>query len=149
MNLGTLKQTLTQHPDATLAMALEDGTPIAPHFHITEVGKVTKSFVDCGGTHRATEACVLQTFVADDVDHRIHADKLLKILAEAHALGIDETFEVEVEVQQQSITLFALGPATLASGRLTFLLQSKATACLAPDRCGIELVNLGTELPPT
>ena len=30
-----------------------DGTAVPAHFHITEVGKVEKHFIDCGGTENA------------------------------------------------------------------------------------------------
>jgi len=31
---------------------LENGTMVPEHFHVTEVGVVTKHFIDCGGTVR-------------------------------------------------------------------------------------------------
>ncbi|MGK0335318.1 MAG: hypothetical protein ACI974_002146, partial [Paraglaciecola sp.] len=36
----------------TLLINLPDGTPVPAHFHVTEVGEVSKTFVDCGGTLR-------------------------------------------------------------------------------------------------
>jgi hypothetical protein len=32
---------------------------VPTHYHITEVGKVQKDFIDCGGTVRSSTACVL------------------------------------------------------------------------------------------
>jgi hypothetical protein len=35
-----------------LQFKLENGQLVPAHFHITEVGKVSKHFIDCGGTIR-------------------------------------------------------------------------------------------------
>ena len=35
-----------------VAFQLENGSPVPAHFHITEVGMVSKHFIDCGGTVR-------------------------------------------------------------------------------------------------
>ena len=39
----------------TISFKLPDGSLVPSHFHVTEVGKVTKHFIDCGGT------CLLYT----------------------------------------------------------------------------------------
>ena len=36
----------------TVNFQLEDGSLVPEHFHVTEVGVVTKNFIDCGGTVR-------------------------------------------------------------------------------------------------
>jgi hypothetical protein len=36
----------------TLVFELPNGTTVPAHFHVTEVGLVTKHFIDCGGTVR-------------------------------------------------------------------------------------------------
>ena len=33
----------------TIAFQLPNGELVPSHFHVTEVGKVTKHFIDCGG----------------------------------------------------------------------------------------------------
>jgi hypothetical protein len=49
-----------------------DGDEILAHFHVTEVAHVTKRFIDCGGKlHDRQDACLLQTWVADDCEHRL------------------------------------------------------------------------------
>ena len=35
---------------------LENGTFVPEHFHVTEVGVITKHFIDCGGTVRQDRA---------------------------------------------------------------------------------------------
>ena len=36
----------------TIGFQLPDGSLVPSHFHVTEVGKVSKHFIDCGGTLR-------------------------------------------------------------------------------------------------
>ena len=143
MNLQEFKATLAEHPDHQLGIQFDTGLQIAPHFHITEIGKVTKDFVDCGGTRRTTVSCVLQTLVANDFDHRLKSDKLAGILEKAGVLGLDESLPMEVEVQTDTIGVYSFARALARDGNLLFTINSKQTACLAPDKCGLE------ELPVT
>src|SRR5687768_2810016 len=80
ITLSSLKKALAKAPELPLTVLWPDGDPIEAHFHVTEVGRVQKDFVDCGGTVRRTVVCLLQTWVGEDVDHRITAEKLLKAL---------------------------------------------------------------------
>ncbi len=56
-----------------------------------------KDFVDCGGTVRRLVTCLLQTWVGDDLDHRITAGKLLKALEHAAPVLGGEDLPVELE----------------------------------------------------
>ncbi|HLN96071.1 MAG TPA: DUF6428 family protein, partial [Flavobacterium sp.] len=60
---------------------LPDGTFVPEHFHITEVGAVTKHFIDCGGTVRKENVVNFQLWNADDYDHRLKPQKMLNIIA--------------------------------------------------------------------
>src|SRR5882762_202956 len=80
VKLYDLKSFLRARPAALPRFILPDGKPIPAHFHITEVGHVAKKFVDCGGTFRERETCVLQTWVADDFEHRLAAGRFADIL---------------------------------------------------------------------
>jgi len=53
MNLQELKDSLQQRDEITFI--LPSGEYVPPHFHVTEVGKSSKLYVDCGGTVRAEE----------------------------------------------------------------------------------------------
>lgn len=81
MKLSELRTALAKHPDARPRFTLPDGDQIPAHFQVTEVGHVTKKFIDCGGVTGETETCVLQTWLGDDLDHRLSAGTLAKILA--------------------------------------------------------------------
>jgi hypothetical protein len=115
-----------------LKFKLEDGTIVPAHFHITEVGMVSKLFIDCGGTIRTEKRVNLQLWSANDVDHQLMPNKLLQIIElSEQKLGIEDQ---EIEVEYQSATI---GKYALAFDGSYFLLQNTQTACLAEDQCGI------------
>ncbi|GLU44564.1 DUF6428 family protein [Allomuricauda sp. NBRC 101325] len=130
MKLEEVKSTLAQLD--TIAFQLPNGDLVPNHFHVTEVGKITKHFIDCGGTVRNEEVVNFQLWNADDYDHRLHPEKLVHIIELSQkTLGIGD-LEVEVEYQGQTIEKFALD----FDGK-NFLLTSKETDCLARDKCGV------------
>lgn len=115
-----------------VAFRLENGTFVPEHFHVTEVGMVTKNFIDCGGTIRNEKTVNFQLWNADDYDHRLKPTKLLHIIVLSEKqLGIEDA-EIEVEYQSDTIGKYAL-----AFDGTNFILKSKTTACLASDKCGI------------
>jgi hypothetical protein len=142
MNFKEFSDLLSHAPDATVRIALPAGEILPEHFHVTEVGKVIKDFVDCGGTRRSEETCVLQTFVANDTHHRVTASKLSQILKKCAVLEIAEHTEVEVEVQGSTIELYRVGDANMVDGALVLELAAKKTACLATDKCGIGVLQI-------
>lgn len=131
MNLSEVKNKLKQLQN--IAFELPNGELVPNHFHVTEVGKITKHFIDCGGTVRNEEVVSFQLWNANDYDHRLHPEKLLKIIELSEkTLNIDESLMVEVEYQGQSIEKYGLD----FDGK-NFLLSTKQTDCLAKDKCGI------------
>ena len=65
---------------SSLNIKLPDGSYVPPHFHLNEVGLITKHFVDCGGIERQEKTASLQLCVADDYSHRLTPKKFLKIV---------------------------------------------------------------------
>lgn len=130
MKLSEIKTTLKDLQ--TIAFELPDGTLVPKHFHVTEVGKVTKHFIDCGGTLRNEEVVNFQLWNADDYDHRLHPGKLLKIIELSEKVLEIPDLEIEVEYQGTSIEKYGLD----YDGK-NFLLTSKHTDCLARESCGI------------
>lgn len=118
---------------ATLSFQLPDGTFVPQNFHVTEVGLITKDFIDCGGTIRKETVVNFQLWEdSNDEDHRLKPEKLLKIIELSEkVLGIGD-YEIEVEYQDRTIGKYDLG---FDGGR--FLLLNKQTACLASDQCGV------------
>lgn len=111
---------------------LENGTFVPEHFHVTEVGTVTKHFIDCGGIVRNEKVVNFQLWNANDFEHRLKPTKLLNIIKlSEEKLGIEDN-EIEVEYQNTTIGRFDLE----FNGK-NFVLKNKTTACLAQDACGI------------
>ncbi len=135
MTTSTFKDLLNTHPDADVTFLLPNGDGIPVHAHITEVGRVDKTFLDCGRQVRRQTTCSLQAWVADDTNHRLPAGKLAAILdGAAEILGTDDP-EVEVEYEDAVISQYPVEAATTAPGTLTFQLTTKHTDCLAKDIC--------------
>lgn len=111
---------------------LENGTHVPEHFHVTEIGEITKHFIDCGGTIRKEKTINFQLWNANDIEHRLLPNKLLNIIElSENKLGIEDA---EIEVEYQGATI---GKYDLAFDGKYFILQNKTTACLAEDKCGI------------
>lgn len=111
---------------------LENGTFVPEHFHVTEIGVVTKNFIDCGGNIRKEEKVNFQLWEAQDFEHRLKPGKLLHIInLSEEKLGIGD-FEIEVEYQNETI-----GKYDLDFNGKNFVLQNRMTACLANEACGV------------
>ena len=117
---------------ASIGFVLPNGNAVPAHFHITEMGLVLKNYVDCGGKMRNERSATFQLWVAGDTDHRMTSQKFMGIIAIADGLYGIQDLEVQVEYQQETIGVFDLN----YNGE-KFILQSKQTACLAEDACGI------------
>lgn len=138
MKLHELKSFLSQHPDSAPRFLLPDGDAIPAHFHITEVGHLTKRFIDCGGIlHDRRDTCLLQTYVADDLDHRLNAATFAKILDLGTAVLPSEDVEVEVEYDGCVTAQYPLRSAHFAGETVDLQLEAKHTDCLAKEKCGI------------
>jgi len=116
----------------TIAFQLPNGELVPNHFHVTEVGKITKNFIDCGGIVRSEEVVNFQLWNANDYDHRLHPEKLVRIIELSEKVLKIGDLEIEVEYQGDTIGKYALD----FDGK-NFLLVTKQTDCLAKDNCGI------------
>ncbi len=130
MTIAELKQALAGLNAVTFRLPTGDYLPA--HFHVTEVGLVTKHFIDCGGTERRETVANFQLWEAGDYDHRLAPQKFLHILALSERILGSEALAIEVEYQQATIGKFGL-----TFDGTAFLLTPKQTACLAQDACGI------------
>jgi Family of unknown function (DUF6428) len=137
MTVSELKRALAAAPELPLTVLWPDGDPIEAHFHVTEVGRVQKDFVDCGGTVRRTVTCLLQTWVGEDTDHRITAGKLLKAFEHARPVLGAEDLPVELEYEACNVMQFAVTAIEREAERLLVRLGGKHTDCLARERCGV------------
>jgi hypothetical protein len=135
MKLTEFKNALAQNPDAHIRFLLPNGELTPAHAHVTEVARIDKHFVDCGGAVRTDAICRLQTWVADDLDHRLTAGKLLRILEIAKPLLKSEDLEIDVEHELDYISQFPIASVKATATELVFQLSTRHTACLAQDQC--------------
>ena len=130
MKLSEIKEILPTLDN--VEFQLENGTFVPEHFHVTEVGQITKNFIDCGGVVRTEKVINFQLWDANDFEHRLKPTKLLNIIKlSEEKLGMEDA---EIEVEYQSNTI---GKYDLEFIGKTFVLKNKTTACLAEDACGI------------
>lgn len=130
MKLSEVKEKLNQIEE--LIFELPSGELVPRHFHVTEVGLVNKHFIDCGGTVRKEQKVNFQLWEADDYDHRLHPEKLTKIITLSEEVLNIPDLEVEVEYQGPTI-----GKYNLVFDNHRFYLSPMQTDCLAKDKCGI------------
>jgi hypothetical protein len=158
MKLHELKNVLVQNPAALVRFQLPNGDFVPAHAHVTEVARIDKRFVDCGGTFRTDSLCRLQTWFADDVDHRLNAGKLANIFTLAEGVLLTDDLEVDVEHELGYITQFPLGSVAVANNEIILHLTERHTACLAMEKCLPPAVPVSefsplkfnfTEKPPT
>lgn len=135
MSINDFLTELRAHAEKPVRFLLPDGGWVPAHFHITEVGHVLKRFIDCGGTRRAQETCLLQTWVNDDVDHRLHADKLAAIFDQAGDVMPHHGLPVEIEYEDGVVAQFPVEGAEVIDGLLVFRCGWKHTDCLARGIC--------------
>ena len=135
MKLHELKNFLAQHPAALVRFQLPSGDFVPAHAHVTEVARIDKRFIDCGGTLRTDALCRLQTWFADDVDHRLTAGKLAQIFAKAEGVGLTDDLDVDVEHEAGYITQFPLGSIELVNHEVILRLTERHTTCLAMEKC--------------
>ena len=140
MKLSQFKQHLKELESVQFQLA--NGNFIPAHFHVTELGLITRQFIDCGGKIRNAAVINFQIWVANDVEHRLTADKLQGIIRKSEKLFALEDHEIEVEYQTETIGKYTLG---FENG--VFLLQNTYTACLAEDHCGIPESQQGAFIP--
>lgn len=139
MKLSEIKKHLVTLESVTFL--LPNGTIVPKHFHVTEVGQITKDFIDCGGKIRHEKVVNFQLWEANDFDHRLAPQKLINIIALSEkALGIED-LEIEVEYQNETISKYDLD----FNGN-EFVLIAKHTNCLAMDKCGIPADKLKVNL---
>lgn len=139
MKLSEVQQALTTI--SGLQFLLPNGVFVPKHFHITEVGLVTKNFIDCGGVVREEKKVVFQLWEANDFEHRLTPQKLNSIIQlSINSLNITDE---EIVVEYQSSTIGKYG---LAFDGINFLLTETQTDCLAQDKCGIPQEKLKVRL---
>ena len=138
MKVAEFRAILSAHPETKMHWMLPDKSFVPDHYHITEVGRLQKDFIDCGGTIRSLASCLLQIWVADDKDHRLQTTTLAKIMEVARPVLKGDDLPVEVEYEEGTISQYPVAGVEVTPAGLLFYLGTKHTACLAPEKCGVD-----------
>lgn len=141
MTLSELKSLLATHSGRHFRILLPDGSPVPLSFHVTEVGRVHKTFLDCGGTLRESLACQLQIWVGEDYAHRIETGKMAAILEKARTWLPDESIPVEIEYEDRVISQYTVDGHEITEDAVILVLAHKHTECLAPELCGLPALD--------
>jgi len=141
MQLNELKSLLAEHSDRHFRIRLPDGDAIPRSFHVTEIGHVRKTFLDCGGTRRETETCQLQIWVGEDYDHRIETGKMGGILEAGKSVLPNDSVPVEIEYEDRMISQYTISSHEITGDAVILALARKHTECLAPELCGLPSIN--------
>lgn len=136
--LNDLLSLLEKENPSSIVPLLPDGERVLPHYHVTEVARVQKDFIDCGGTVRRTLSAQLQLLTATDFEHRISAEKLAKIIQKSEPLLGDDPLPLTLEYGQDAAIVYPVSSIKLEEGKLFIQMETPATACLAPDTCGLD-----------
>src|SRR5690606_20919843 len=137
MKLSQLKSLLSEHSERYFRLSLPDGAALPVSFHVTEVGRVHKVFLDCGGKLRESVTCQLQVWVGQDFDHRIETGKMVSILNKAKDYLPDETIPAEIEYVDQVISQYTIKGHEVTDAAIVLKLAHKHTECLAPELFGL------------
>jgi len=113
---------------------LPDNAEVPVHFHITEMGIISKNYIDCGGTIREEKVANFQIWHANDYDHRIQPSQIIDIIDIAEKSVNLENLDIEVEYQSETI-----GKYGLSFSNDCFHLTPTFTDCLAKEKCGIPI----------
>ena len=141
MQLHELKSLLSEFSDRHFRIRLPDGDAIPLSFHVTEIGHVRKTFLDCGGTRRESETCQLQIWVGEDYEHRIETGKMAAILEKGKAVLPDDSVAVEIEYEDKVISQYTITGHEITDDAVILTLANKHTECLAPELCGLPAIS--------
>lgn len=97
MTISGMKQSLAGLE--AVNFRLPSGGYLPAHFHVTEVGLVSKHFIDCGGVERRETVANFQLWEAGDYDHRLAPQKFLHILKLSEKILGSDDLAIEVEYQ--------------------------------------------------
>lgn len=135
MHLHDFYTLISAHPSKQLQLCLPSGNRVPQSFHVTEVGRVQKTFLDCGGKLHQTDVCQIQAWVGDDNDHRLAISKLAKIFQKSALLLPGGGAPVEIEYEEDVLSQYPIASYQITEEALVFQLERKHTDCLAKDIC--------------
>ncbi|HEX9997273.1 MAG TPA: DUF6428 family protein [Abditibacterium sp.] len=146
MTLQEFKNLLHNHRETLFQLRLPHGDAVPVSFHITEVGRVEKTFLDCGGKLHTRKTCQLQVWVGPDEDHRIQAGKMADILDQSEVVVPDDSLELELEYEREDgfVSQFPVSHFEVSDQAVTLHLGVRHTECLAPELCIVPAPSPGS-----
>jgi Family of unknown function (DUF6428) len=135
MKLQEFKSLLETNREKAFRLQLPGGSQVPVSFHITEVGLVSKTFIDCGGKVHSVQTCQLQAWGGEDIDHRLEAGKMADILRLSKAIVPNDFLDVEIEYEDTLISQYPVSEAIVSDDAVTLHLTTKHTDCLAKELC--------------
>jgi len=138
MTFQSFTKLLTENSANPIHFYLPNGEQIPAHFHITDVGKINRQFIDCGAEIRTENWVQLQLWLGKDSDHRLNSGQINKILQHSDKvlstlLNLHEA-EVVIEYQIDLISSYTISRAEAFDNVLHVYLASRNTDCLAKVR---------------
>ena len=134
MKLCDLETVLAEFPNRFPRFILPNGHQIPTHAHVTEVGRVTRTFLDCGGVTGKEEKIVLQAHLGDDTEHRLTSDRFAKILQLGQRVLPHTDLEVEIEYDCCVVSQYPILEARPEGKLLNFILGHTRTQCRERER---------------
>lgn len=135
MKLYQFKALLEANRTKQFRLQLPDERSVPISFHITEVGLVNKTFIDCGGKVHTVQSCQLQVWLGPDTAHRLEAGKMADILKVAQKIVPDDDLDLEIEYEDQIISQYPVQEALVSDDAVTLQLTTRHTDCLAKELC--------------
>jgi hypothetical protein len=134
VKLCDLQIVLEKFPGRFPRFILPNGDYIPAHAHVTEVGHLVRTFVDCGGLTGHEEKVVLQTHVGGDSEHRLRSDRFAKILQLGQRVFPNADLEVEIEYDCCIVSQYPIEEAQFEGEFLNLILTRGRTQCRASQR---------------
>ena len=148
MKLSQFACLLEAHPEKPFHLVLPGENIVPASFHITEVGHVTKKFIDCGGKLHTAQSCQLQVWLGHDTDHRLYAGKMAGVLSLARVKGVlpdGEDLDIEIEYENTVLSQYPVASWAVTDRAVVLHLMTKHTDCLAKESCLPSLPMAGTD----
>jgi uncharacterized protein DUF6428 len=134
MKLRDLQKVLKKSPNRFPRFLLPNGDYVPAHAHVTEVGHLIRTFIDCGGVRGQEEKVVLQTHAGDDTEHRLRSDRFAKILQLGQKILPRTDLDVEVEYDCCVVAQYPVVDIRLKGDCLDLMLGRGRTQCRARER---------------
>ncbi|MEH6657248.1 DUF6428 family protein [Leeuwenhoekiella marinoflava] len=106
MNLSELKKILVK--SYKIGFELPNKKLVPSHYTVTGIGEQTSNFIDLSGKFQKNRTLVLQLKPSGDYNHRLHPEKLLKLLELAEQSFDTENSDLTIAYQSESTTIYKL-----------------------------------------